>query len=573
MTRPKQQSPHPPTAFSYKRFSSPIQSTGDSLRRQTELLDTWLAKSGAVLDTSLVMTDRGVSAFTGSHRDNPDRHALAAFLEMVKAGRVPRGSYLVLESLDRLTREHIRPALTLLLNLIDAGVKVVQLLPVEAVYDDDADAMNLMVAIMELSRGHSESRMKSERLGAAWAQKKRLAAAEKKPLTKALPSWVAEEAGKLVLIPSKAASVRRIFELANSGHGLGAITRLLNSEAVSAIGRGAHWSRSYVNKILASRATVGEYQPYKGHVGPNRKPDGKPIAGYFPAVVTEDVWHAAQGAIASRRMKGGRPGANVNLFSGLLTDARDGGSLHSVNKGKKNSGPSLVSYKAAQGVKGAKYVSFPRETFEAAVLSQLREINPADVMPEGSAATDRVSSLRGRELELESRIERLKAALVSGDEIAPLVDVLRTVEGERVKVVEELAVARREAASPAGAALGEFKTLADALAEAENQTEARTRLRAALRRAVESIHCLFVARDPFRLAAVQVQFAGGARRLYLIQHRRGHGSQAAIKRAASWSARSFADDVPAATTIDLRKPADAAKVEKLLERLDITAAD
>lgn len=571
MPRPKQQPTHPPTAFSYQRFSSPIQSTGDSLRRQAELRDAWLAKSGAVLDTSLVMTDRGVSAFTGSHRDNPDRHALAAFLEAVKAGRVPRGSYLVLESLDRLTREHIRPALTLLLNLIDAGVKVVQLLPVEAVYDDDADAMNLMVAIMELSRGHSESRMKSERLGSAWREKKRLAAAEKKPLTKALPSWVKEEGGKLVLIPSKAASVRRIYELANSGHGLGAITRLLNSEAVKPIGRGAHWSRSYVNKILASRATVGEYQPHKGHVGRNRKPDGKPIAGYFPAVVSDDVWHAAQAAIAGRRLKGGRPGASVNLFSGLLTDARDGGPLHSIDKGKKNAGPLLVSYKAAQGVAGAKYVSFPRATFEAAILSRLREINPAEVLPEGSAATDRVAALRGRELDLEERIRKLKAELRTGDEIAPLVEVLRELEAERLEVVEELAVARREAASPVGAALGECKTLAETLAGAEDQIEARTRLRAAIRRAIESIHCLFVARDPVRLAAVQIQFAGGARRLYLIQHKRGHGSQAAVKRPATWSAYSFADAAPAADAIDLRNAKDAAKVEKLLERLDLTA--
>jgi DNA invertase Pin-like site-specific DNA recombinase len=74
-----------------------------------------------------------VSAFSGAHRSNFDRHALAAFLELVKAGRVPRGSYLIVESLDRLTREHIRPALTLLLNLIEAGVRVVQLLPVEQV--------------------------------------------------------------------------------------------------------------------------------------------------------------------------------------------------------------------------------------------------------------------------------------------------------------------------------------------------------------------------------------------------------------------------------------------------------
>src|SRR5947209_7662561 len=130
-----------PSAFSYARFSSPQQAKGDSVRRQAELRDGWRARSGAVLDTSLTLVDAGVSGFTGATRDNPDRHALAAFLEVGKPGRIPRGSYLVLESLDRLTREHIRPALTLLLNLIGAGIRVVQLLPVEAMYDEHVEPM------------------------------------------------------------------------------------------------------------------------------------------------------------------------------------------------------------------------------------------------------------------------------------------------------------------------------------------------------------------------------------------------------------------------------------------------
>src|ERR1051326_2659322 len=102
-------------AYSYLRFSSPEQAKGDSVRRQTELRDTWLERNSIVLDTSLTLRDEGISGFSGKHRENPDRHALAAFLRLVQTGRIARGSYLVVESLDRLTREHIRPALTLLL--------------------------------------------------------------------------------------------------------------------------------------------------------------------------------------------------------------------------------------------------------------------------------------------------------------------------------------------------------------------------------------------------------------------------------------------------------------------------
>src|SRR4051812_32559267 len=97
-------------AFSYIRFSSERQKWGHSLKRQTEAAAAWCARNGVQLDTSRTWHDLGTSAFTGKHRDNPDRHALAAFLEMVEKDKTGslRGSYLIIESLDRLTREHVK---------------------------------------------------------------------------------------------------------------------------------------------------------------------------------------------------------------------------------------------------------------------------------------------------------------------------------------------------------------------------------------------------------------------------------------------------------------------------------
>ena len=82
-------------------------------------------------------------------------HALAGFLQAVRLGRVPSGSYLIVESLDRLSREKIRPALTLLLNLIESDIKVVQQLPQGAVYDEDVEPMQLIMAVMELFSAYS----------------------------------------------------------------------------------------------------------------------------------------------------------------------------------------------------------------------------------------------------------------------------------------------------------------------------------------------------------------------------------------------------------------------------------
>src|SRR5262249_45931284 len=116
-------------AISYLRFSSPEQAKGDSVRRQTDLRDGWLKRNKVRLDTSLRLEDKGVSGYTGAHRGNPDRHALATLMHLVEEGRIEPGTYLIVENLDRLSREDIIPALTLVLNLIQAGIRIVQLTP------------------------------------------------------------------------------------------------------------------------------------------------------------------------------------------------------------------------------------------------------------------------------------------------------------------------------------------------------------------------------------------------------------------------------------------------------------
>src|SRR5215468_2983312 len=162
-------------AYSYIRFSTRERAKGDSLRRQCEAAQRWCERNKVRLDEALTFRDLGKSAYLGDHRKNPDRFALAAFLKLVQDGRVPRGSYLIIESLDRLTREHVRAGLTLLLGLIEAGVRVVQLSPSELVYDERSDEMGLMLAIVELSRGHRESKRKSDLVGPAWRAKKEAA--------------------------------------------------------------------------------------------------------------------------------------------------------------------------------------------------------------------------------------------------------------------------------------------------------------------------------------------------------------------------------------------------------------
>jgi DNA invertase Pin-like site-specific DNA recombinase len=167
-------------AYSYIRFSSKRQEEGDSIRRQSSGAKGWAEankdKLNVTLDTSL-KPDKGVSAFKSQ---NADIGRLGEFLKLVERGRVAKGSYLVVESLDRLTRDDIQSALLLILKLLKDGIRIVQLTPVETIYTDKSEAHLIMLMIVELMRGNSESAMKSKRNGGAWAEK-RLAAQEGKP--------------------------------------------------------------------------------------------------------------------------------------------------------------------------------------------------------------------------------------------------------------------------------------------------------------------------------------------------------------------------------------------------------
>jgi DNA invertase Pin-like site-specific DNA recombinase len=109
--------------YSYTRFSTPAQSKGDSLRRQTKAAQDWAAAHGLTLDDTLTFHDAGLSAWTGENEGGQ----LGAFREAVKAGVVPRGSVLAIESFDRLSRGGIRKTQRLVEDIIDAGIEIVTL--------------------------------------------------------------------------------------------------------------------------------------------------------------------------------------------------------------------------------------------------------------------------------------------------------------------------------------------------------------------------------------------------------------------------------------------------------------
>jgi DNA invertase Pin-like site-specific DNA recombinase len=543
-------------AYSYVRFSDPSQAAGDSLRRQTEAAAAWCQRNGVRLDTSLTLHDLGKSAFRGKHHKD-DRHALGAFIRLAEAGRVPKDSYLIIERLDRLTREEVEDALELFLRLKKL-VRIVQLSPVEVVHSRHSSAMQLMMALVELMRGHDESQAKSERVGAAWAQRRKKAR-NGAVLTRRLPAWVEERDGRLHLIPSRAEVVRRIFALAGAGFGLYAVVRRLTEEGVPAFGESGRWSVSYLHKILKDRRAVGELQPMR-----NGRPDGEPIGDYFPRCVGDDAWWRARQGAKERHRRPGRVGAEVNVFMGLLRSARDGAGYVAATEAGHGRPYRVLRSTAPRTASGGSH-SFPLPVFEAAVLGQLKELDPREVL-KADDGPDEVESLRGEKARVEARIGELEAELLDGD--VTLARVVRALEGRQKELAEKLAEAEQSASHPASAAWGEAKSILKALDTAPDPHDMRLRLRSALRRLIDSIYLLVVPRGRDRLLAVQVWFAEGDRhRDYLVLHRPAKAN-ASARQEGMWWVRSLAT-VAAPADLDLRRREDVEELEAALTAVDL----
>ena len=200
-----------PRAFSYVRFSSAKQADGDSLRRQTEAAREYADRHGLEL-ADLTFRDLGVSAFRGK---NAVEGALGAFLAAVEAGKVKPGDYLLVESLDRLSRDRIMAALNRFHDLLQSGVRVVTLQDSQEYNETSLDNLQgLIVPLAIMSRANEESLTKSKRGRAAWKRKKQEARETGKLTTRSVPAWIrVRDDGAIVANKRKAAVVRRIFEL------------------------------------------------------------------------------------------------------------------------------------------------------------------------------------------------------------------------------------------------------------------------------------------------------------------------------------------------------------------------
>lgn len=560
-------------AVSYSRFSDPKQAKGDSEDRQDRLFRDFCRRHN-LTPLAEVFADRGRSGYKDEHRK---KGRLGQLIAMAKDGRFVPGTVIVVEAWDRLGRLRPDRQTDLLAELLRTGVSVGVCRLEDIFSEEDFGTHKWTTLAVFIQMAYQESKQKAERVAASWEKRREQARAEGRLLTSRLPAWMECVGGTARLIPERAAAVRRIFRLAAAGLGHARIVGVLEKEGVPSFGTAVvnkgrsrpqfsgKWTRPYVALILNDRRALGEFQARKL----DGSPDGPPLTGYLPAAVTEEEFHLAragqEGRFNKKDKKGRRlvprQGKYVNVFKGLLRHARDGEGWVLHNKGTAAE-PELILVNAKGEGGRSKCYTFPYYVFEEAVLGLLREVNPRDVLPPEGKAVSRAGVLRAKLANVRQDIARLQEDLKAGYSRA-LAEVLRNRESAEEQIGQELHEELAKAVKPASRAWRELPSLIDLIRDASDPDEMRLKLRPVLRRVVEAAWVLIVPRGSYRFACVQLFFAGGKQRHFIILHQ-----TAGYRRKGGWWVKSFAA-VAKPHDLDLRKRADAKKLEAFLASVEL----
>lgn len=437
-----------PKAYSYARISTKKQVRGDGLRRQLEASARYAAEHGLELQED-TFEDWGVSAFDAS---NATRGKLAAFVGAVKSGRIRPGCFLLVENLDRLSRSQASVAYNLLVEIVELGVKVVTLSD-GRVYDRESlnsDTIALMLAILSFARANEESEIKSKRVAAAHQRKRAL----RDPFAFGQgPGWLRPNADKTGWepIPERVESVRKVFELAAAGFGAKYIARRANAEGWPVPGRARSWHATLPHKLVHNRRVLGEFEPSRLVRG-KRVPTGEVWEGYYPQIVSAELFYAAAAASARRQnLPKRRDSTYRNIFQGLLRCGSCGATLARKSKtGPKNSDGYAIYVCSSRDRGVTQCENWNARELESFLLPSAMHFVAAEVLSDAAASQARANvenaeaAQRADKEALEALVDLVQSAAVPVTTALERVETLQRRIDERERELVQLRVLARD---------------------------------------------------------------------------------------------------------------------------------
>jgi len=421
------------SAISYLRFSSSKQRKGASYDRQIEATEKFCAQNNLVLIDKI--EDKGIS---GWNEDNlEETAALGKLLKLIESGAIKKGTTLIVENLDRITRANLTKAIHLVTGILQSGIDIVTTMDGKR-YQKDASTTDLMIAIIYLTRGNDESETKSKRVRQAWQKKRQLINDGKFVKLTQHPNWLTFEDGKYIIKNEAAKTIQRIFQMYLSGLGGHVIAKQLIKDSEKPYTRRAKsFTFSSIERVLKNEAVIGTCFAVK-----------PPKKNYWPKIITEEVWYKVQALrMQNNHYKGTRNDVNkINFVSGLAHCARCGGKMVRYScktKGKKYH--YLTCSKAKYGEHSLDLVSY--KDFEFILITGLKSNGFLDRIAKSQTKPDepdRTLELQGRLSEVKTRLtwtinqmvetmnDLLKPKAISLDE--ERIELEKQIEKEKIRV-------------------------------------------------------------------------------------------------------------------------------------------
>lgn len=451
--------------YSYLRFSDPRQATGSSADRQLQYANAWAAERGLVLDELLSLRDEGLSAY---HQQHVKQGALGAFLKAVDEGRIPRGSVLIVEGLDRLSRAEPIQAQAQLAQIINAGITVVTASDGREYNREGlkAQPMDLVYSLLVMIRAHEESDTKSKRVRASI---RRLCDGWVAGTYRGLvrngkdPQWLRWTGSAWELIPERVTAVRRALELYQQGQGAGRASKRMFEEGHMLTDWGITGQQIYrLVKLPALRGAKRIAVDGEEYL----------LEDYYPRLLSDAEFAELQqlaGQRFRRRGAGEIPGIITGIgltwcgycgtalvAQNLLGRRRDDGTLADGHRRLH-----CTSYSKNEGCTGGSCSVVPVERalldYCSDQLNLERLQQPTD---DGQGLRQQLAEARQRVDDLGRQLERVTDALLADDSgAAPLAFVRRareleqqqTVAQAQVQQLEQQLVARATPVAPAQA--------------------------------------------------------------------------------------------------------------------------
>jgi site-specific DNA recombinase len=347
----------------YIRWSTDDQSDGTTLAVQTEACKHYVASQGWQASEELTFIDEG---YSGGSLDRP---AITKLRKAVKAGLV---DCVVVFKLDRLSRSVIDTVTLVLQEWEDLTYLKSAREPV-----DTTTAMGKQFFYMLVSYAEWERNVIRERTFSGKMRRAKEGRSPGFPLPYGLKKGAT--AGTAVVIEEEAVVVKMVFDFAEQGQTVRAITRHLNDRGFASR-KGAPWGTSMVSKMLHNPAYTGKLVWGRTRINPRwKKGPGeariKKADPYvdmettsIPMILSQEQFDRVQRLMeGNKKIQAGALGS-AYLLTGILKCGKCGRAMQYNSSGKWTY--YRCGFKSSQGLCDAP--SVPVELLESEVIDALR---------------------------------------------------------------------------------------------------------------------------------------------------------------------------------------------------------